>query len=267
MAKVLLQYTRDYNLFVFKADNRDADDKGHIERLADSMRRNGFIKSKAISVKKDPNGSKLLVMDGQNRLLAAQKAQVAVWYNIDNEISDEMLPDLQIAKKWLPKDYLKHFVVNNNKNYIELSRLHRLYPSVSITTIVLLLIGGRSADSYRKLFETGKLKITHPALAIQTLEMAEEMDKLYKHNWLASRTFLTTYMAILMLPDYDHKMMLHKLKYRSEEFTQMLSDEGYIKMFDKIYNYASRTNKCDFSKALEYLRGLKGIPGRPRKEE
>lgn len=267
MAKVLLNFTRDYNLFVFKADNRDTDDKQHIERLADSMKRNGFIKSKAISVKKDPNRSKLLIMDGQNRLLAAQKAQVAVWYNIDNEILDEMLPDLQIAKKWLPKDYLKYFVVNGNKNYIELKRLHDLYPKVSITTIVLLLIGGISEGSYRKLFETGKLKISYTHLTIQTLEAATHINSIYRNEWLTGRTFLTTYMAILMLPDYDNKMMLHKLKYRSEEFTQMLSEEGYIKLFDKIYNYANRSNRCDFSKALAYMKSKEGKSGRPKREE
>jgi hypothetical protein len=268
MAKVILQYTRDYDLFIFKADNRDTDDKGHIERLADSMRRNGFIKSKAISVKRAPNSSKYMVMDGQNRLLAARKAQVAVWYSVDNEITDAMLPDLQIAKKWLPKDYLKHFVVNGNKNYIKLKEVHDMYPSVSITTIVLLMIGGVSADGYRKQFEAGNIKISTYDQALHTLQQAAMLNAAYKNEWLHSRTFLTAFMAIKMaVPEYDHKVMMHKLKYRSEEFIQMLSEEGYIKLFDKIYNYQNRTNKANFAPAIEYLNSKKGEPGRPRKTQ
>lgn len=238
MAKQILQFTKDYEKFVFELDNRDIS-QAHVKELAASMARNGFIKSKAISVKKIANSNKLKVLDGQHRLLAAQLAEISVWYNIDEEIPEEALPDLQIAKKWLPKDYLKHFVVKGIKEYITVESLGKMFPKVSIMTIVSMLHGGTSESGYHEEFYRGTIKVTHLQLTTQTLELAANLQEHYKHRWLHNRTFLVAFMNILQIEGYDHKRFIEKLKYQSEKFVQMMSIEGYFKMFESIYNYKS----------------------------
>lgn len=238
MAKQILQFTKNYEMFVFEDDNRDISN-AHVKELAASMTRNGFIKSKAISVKKMNGSSKLKVKDGQHRLLAAQMAGVSVWYNIDEEISDEMLPDLQIAKKWLPKDYLKHFVHKNIKEYVTVQSLEAMFPKVSIMTMVSMLHGGTSESGYHEEFYRGTIKVTHLQLTTRTLELASELETQYKHRWLHNRTFLVAFMNALQLEGFDYKRFVEKLKYQSEKFVQMMSVEGYFKMFEGIYNYKS----------------------------
>ncbi len=244
MAKILLQFTKNYDIFELKEDNRDVKDQRHIRDLMGSMERNGFLKSGAISVKN--HGAKYVVIDGQHRLEAAKRLGIAVWYTIDDEIPEEALPDLQIAKRWLPKDYLKHWLVKGVKPYVKINEIYEHYPKVSITTIVLLLEGGGSAKGAKDRFENGVTKITHLEKALKTLQHADELYKLYKQEWLWGRTFLTTFMQVLKIEGYDQKILLKRLQHRSEEFRQMLSPEGYYKMIGGIYNYGAKTNKLPF---------------------
>lgn len=245
MAKVLIQFTRNYDMFELMEDNRDVKDEKHIKELMGSMERNGFLQSKAISVKN--NGGKYAVLDGQHRLEAARRLGVTVWYNIDDGIPETALPDLQIAKKWLPKDYLKHFIVKGVKSYAKVKELSDMYPKVSITTIVLLMEGAAHGEGSGVRFKTGTIKITQYEKALKTLQYTDEMHKLYKHEWLFGRTFLTEFINIIGIDGYKQRTMMEKLRYRSEEFRQMLSGEGYLKMFDQIYNYKTQVqNRIKF---------------------
>lgn len=244
MAKILLQFTKNYDMFELKEDNRDVNDNAHIKALMGSMERNGFLKSGAISVKN--NGNKYVVLDGQHRLEAARRLGITLWYTVDDEIPEGALPDLQIAKKWLPKDYLKHWLVKGIKPYTKIDEIHRHYTKVSITTIVLLLEGSMNSAGSRTRFEAGGTKIAHLDKALKTLQYAEELFKLYKHEWLWGRTFLTSFTQILNIEGYDQKILLQRLKHRSEEFRQMLTEEGYYKMIGGIYNYGAKTNKLPF---------------------
>lgn len=244
MAKILLQYTKNYDMFELKEDNRDVNDQKHIRNLMDSMERNGFLQSKAISVRN--SGGKYEVLDGQHRLEAAKRLGLSVWYNVDDKIPETALPDLQIAKKWLPKDYLKHFVVNGVKAYARVAELHEKYPKVSITTLVLMLEGATTTSGSRKRFESGAIKITKWDKTVKALEYVTEMYKLYKHDWMFSRTFLVAYMGILDIEGYNQRILMDRLVSRSEEFRQMLTDEGYFKMIEAIYNYKARANKLKF---------------------
>jgi len=239
MAKVLLQFTRNYDMFLLMEDNRDVNEK-HIKELMNSMERNGYLQSKAISVRNKSN--RYEVLDGQHRLEAAKRLGIAVWYNIDDEIPETALPDLQIAKKWLPKDYLKHFVVNGIKPYIKLQELALQYPKVSITTIALLLEGCNQGEGSVNRFKSGGIKITSLDKTVKTLQYADELYTLYKQEWLFGRTFLTEFMHIIGIPGYKQKTLLEKLRYRSEEFRQMLSAAGYLKMIEQIYNYKAHAN-------------------------
>lgn len=72
MAKVLIQFTKNYDMFELMEDNRDVKDEKHIKELMGSMERNGFLQSEAISVKN--NGGKYAVLDGQHRLEAARRS-------------------------------------------------------------------------------------------------------------------------------------------------------------------------------------------------
>lgn len=262
MSKETIQFTKDYDRFVFGDDNRDTQ-RPHVKELIGSMERNGFLKSKAISVQRIPGSSKLKVVDGQHRLLAAQELGIQVWFKIDDSITDDALPDMQIAKKWTPEDYLKHFLAKGKPNFNMLSALSAQFPKVAISSIVLLLRGGVSEEKYMDDFRAGKIKISHLKQATEALQLATDLENIYHHHWVHGRTFLSAFIQILALPGYDHKMMLHKLKMRSEEFTQMMSEEGYFKMFDKIYNYKAVTNRIVFI----YIPRPKSKAGRKKSEE
>jgi len=244
MAKILLQYTKNYDLFILKADNRDVTDERHIKALMESMQRNEFLKSKAITVKNE--GAKYIVIDGQHRLEAAKRLGITLWYTVDDEISDEALPDLQIAKKWLPKDYLKHFVMKDIKKYKTLQEICETYPKVSITTVVLLLEGSGNTYGSRGRFETGTINIVNQENALKTLRYAYDMYQLYKHEWLFGRTFLKAFADIIQIEGYSQKIMMDRLSVNSENFRQMLSEEGYYKMFNEVYNYRATKNRIKF---------------------
>lgn len=246
MAKILLQYTKNYDLFIRREDNRDVNDERHIKNLMESMERNGFIQSKAISVINE--GTKYVILDGQHRAEAAKRLGIAIWYNIDDKIPETALPDLQIAKKWLPKDYLKHFVIKGVKSYVKLQELHEKYPKVSITTIVLMLEDTLQTAGSRKRFETGTIKISKLDKAIKVLQYIEEMYKLYKHDWMWGRAFLMVFMVIMDIEGYDQKILMKRLQVSSENFRQMVSEEGYFKMISSIYNHRATANRIKFER-------------------
>lgn len=238
MAKITKQYTKNYDMFVFREDNRDIS-MPNVKSIVGSIERNGFLQSQAVIVKAIPGSSKVEVFDGQHRVLAAKEAGSIVWYEFDEDMPETALADIQIAQRWLPKDHLKHFVANKVKGYDRLKELSDAHSKVAIMTIVLLLLGAKHQDKYQDNFKAGELKITHLNETIQTLQKVEALNVLYPRSWLFGRTFLAAYMKILEIPGYSHKRFLEKVAYQSEKFIQMMSEKGYFEMIGKIYNYKS----------------------------
>ena len=229
-----------YSSCTFAPENRDIS-RPLVNSLKASMLRNGFIKSKAISVKRVKK--EFVVLDGQHRLVAAEELGIHFWYKIDN-IKKEIIPDLQIAQKWLPKDYLKHYSVLGVPEYITLRTIHQAQPKVSLTTLVnMLTIKTDAGFAQRNNFSDGKLKINYLDETVRTLELVHQLYTHYPNKFLFHRTFLVAFMHIIEIEGYDHKRMLEKLKYQSEKFKQMITIKGYLEMFDSIYNYKSTDAK------------------------
>ena len=238
--------TNNYDLFVLLKVNRDVNPQ-HVKKIKESMSRHGFFPSEAITVRRIEGSRKYEVTDGQHRLAAAKELGLIVYYKIDEAITIDALPDLQISQKWLPKDYLKLYSVGGNEHYINLKNIYDSYNKVSIMTIVAMLMGSGGGDGIYHKFNTGQFTITNLALTERTLQLAESLYKMYPHSFLHSRLFLFSFLKVLSLPDYNHKRMLEKLEYQSEKFKQMSTPKGYAEMFDNIYNFKALTqNRIKF---------------------
>ena len=234
--------TNNYDLFVLIDENRDVVDRAHVNKLKKSMNKHGFIPSEAITVRKIAGSRKYEVTDGQHRVQAAKELGLFVYYKIDESVTIDILPDLQISKPWLPVDYLKLYSVRGNENYIKLKDLCNAYNKVSITTIATLLVGGAS-NGIHKSFNTGEMVVSHYDETCKTLRLASELFNEHPHIFLHSRMFLLIFSKILSIPDYDHRRMLDKLAYQSEKFKQMSTPKGYAEMFDNIYNFKAPASK------------------------
>lgn len=242
-----IQQSKDYSRFTFINDNRLLDrSQPHIRKIAESMTKHGFIRSRAIIVKNVPNSNKLAVVDGQHRLEAAKLANVPIWYFIDNEISDEALPDIQIAKMWTPRDYVHHFVVKGKKNYIKLNEVIEKFPKAAISTILILLGGAVRTDGYKKDFQAGKLSILFLDETILTLERVMMIYTKYNFNHVLTADFTMAFTKIQRTEGYDHKIMMTRLEQRHEVFLPMVSEKGYFKLIADTYNYGGKSNRLPF---------------------
>ncbi|HXT83154.1 MAG TPA: ParB/Srx family N-terminal domain-containing protein, partial [Verrucomicrobiae bacterium] len=99
--------TTNYNQFKLYSSNRELSEKS----LVESIQQKNMLSSHPILVNKN-----LYVVDGQNRLKAAETLKLPIYYIIDENIDEEDIPRCQIQRAWELKDFLK-FYKNHNENY------------------------------------------------------------------------------------------------------------------------------------------------------
>jgi len=102
--KHTIESTSDYSQFV-KHENQQPQDDAHVRKLAESMKKYGFLPSKPAQVFK--HGSKLMLIDGHHRVAAAQLASVPVLYVIEPESHKDLIADGNwLVRKWKTESFV-----------------------------------------------------------------------------------------------------------------------------------------------------------------
>lgn len=246
MAQELVQKTKNYDLFKFLEHNRNINPSVD---LRESMIRNGFLRARPALVRAIPGSKSFHILDGQNRITLAKELGLDVYYTINNEVTDDLLADLQTGKSWIPKDYLKSYYVQGKPGYAIMKVISEKYPRVKPTVIINLLTGyagiaeggSKGTDAFRR----GKLKVTNEAEAKVILEYCADLYTKYNAKWVWTRAFILALATIHKTGRYDHKRMITKLEWLSEKFVKLNSPIAYFERLREIYNFKSRKENIE----------------------
>ena len=108
--------TKDYDKFIFRLDNRERIDQGHVKRLVTSIQSRNMLDMRPINV-----NEKMEILDGQHRLLAAKELGVYIYYTIEKTIEIPDIILLNTMKAWGDKDYLNYYLKHGKEEYAKLN--------------------------------------------------------------------------------------------------------------------------------------------------
>jgi len=106
----IIKKTTNYSQFKFLAQNREPNPRYLIESIS---QKNLLAEHPIIC---DTN---LNIIDGQNRLRAAESLKVPIFYLVSENVSIEDISRCQIQKTWVLSDYLKYYGTREEYNFIQ----------------------------------------------------------------------------------------------------------------------------------------------------
>ena len=223
--------TTEYSKFNLIKGNRGITD-AHVNAIVNNIVNDmDLLRYNPILVNKNMG-----VLDGQHRLLAAQKAGVHVWYNVaPDDINLVTIANLNNGNKWNPKNFVSLYAVSNKKAYALFKKFYDDYKFSASTA--LLLFGRQTMKSLRE-----------GTLHADDILMAEElagalMDVREYVKFAKFNRFADAFMRIYTHPEYDHRRMLTKLIQRKDAIIRMATVEDHMRMLEEIYNHKLPSDK------------------------
>ena len=119
MKQPKLQSTKNASLFVYNDEQRPIHQQ-HVNFLASSMSRHGFLPSKAIQCYRRKDG-KLIVIDGHHRLEAAKTLGITFYYVVESATSQQAMPDVNRSRQWGIADFIRQYAMRGLPDYKRLS--------------------------------------------------------------------------------------------------------------------------------------------------
>ena len=128
-----IKKTKKYDMFHFRDDNRVTISPRNIEKLKERILKKNLLHLNPLVV-----NSKMEIINGQHRLLAAKALGYEIYYIIDNELTAEDTLHMNSAKSWKSEDYLNYFVLNAYPEYIKFNDFLKIH-NVTITQAFKIL--------------------------------------------------------------------------------------------------------------------------------
>lgn len=231
MAKI--NQTKNYEMFIFRDDNRDKIDHAHVARLRQSILTCNMLDLKPILV----NG-RMEIIDGQHRFLAAKSLGADIYYQIQDELDSREVMLLNISKAWGAMDYLNYWVNNGGVEYIKL--LTFMKDNDLSLRVALNICIGSSIFNYKK-FKEGEFKF-HEDVDGEALQLCwDTIEYIRKMNGFSPYTESSRFWRALIKLVTHHRFnpvkWRNNLKRMVERCTAKASANDYCKMLMEIYNW------------------------------
>lgn len=237
--------TTDYGKFVFTNENRVISPR-HIARLMESIQEHGYLKERPIEVLID--GAKMVVLDGQHRLIACRSLDEPVHYIVKSGTIKQAATDIRVinaySRAWRDKDYLRHFIGIGAEPYIKLNEFMEAQDLPITSAIQLLAAGGEFILKRQELvhsFRAGVLVFDE--------DSAERADKIMKpvneirnfNDRLDTMRRQTAFVNALIIltsdSSYEHDRMMRNLAQNISSIIYCTSVGKYLQVLEDIYNY------------------------------
>jgi hypothetical protein len=238
-----LYQTSHFSAFVLRGNR--AIDPRHVEELKAKIKRNGFLPSQHITVRRE--GTELVVADGQHRLLAATELGVPVWFVIDNEVTPDMTVVINATQKgWELTDYLKWFAEERQIPDYLAFRAFLQDAKFPISICLGLAVGNAaySGNGTTQKFKKGEFVFSHREHAYFVAQRVRDFAPYFKAY--RQSPFVAAVVRLMAHPQYDHARMMAKMEYQSTRLVKCPDVDSYVSLLQDIYNHrtqaASRIN-------------------------
>lgn len=234
--------TSDYDIFKGIVGNRKIY-PGLVKRLTDSIRVHNMLEQNPIIV-----NEKMEIIDGQNRLEAAKKLGVPIWYTVVNGAGLDEIHTLNTnVQGWNTMDYLNSYIDMGKKDY-KLLKEFAVHYNLSVPIAMHLLAGNTSRGINRpelyQDFREGRFEVNN----------LEQGDKEAKNlALLAPFTEALTWKSkgfVLAIEKVwnkvDPEAFYKKVQDRGERFRRRANIKDYLRDFEDVWNRGLKENQLRF---------------------
>jgi len=239
MSSRKIQVTKNYAIFVQHSnENRPLDLRKH-KKLMDSMKIYGFLKCFPIVVRRERGGDgkeRLLVKDGQHRLIIAQTLGLAVYW-VEEEVDFDVAVVNSAAKPWQLRDYAQKFAANGNLQYQEGMDFSDQY-ALPIGTAFALLAGTTTFSNCQNAFIQGSFKVKDRAWADAVAGLYGPLTAMSPH--VKNARLLEACMAVCRVKEFDRNRLLSNADRCREKLASYSTRDAYLDMMETIYNFGRK---------------------------
>lgn len=228
--------TKDYDMFIFREDNRSKIDYAHVEKIKNSIKSKNMLELRPILV-----NEKMEIIDGQHRLLAAKGLDIEIYYVIEKDLRPADIVLMNISKAWQLDDFLNFYVKNDFPEYVKLKKF--VSHNILSLKVALALQQGLS-NSIRHEFKIGNYKyLDTDESIIQTCK--ETIEVIKRRNgfsgYTASSKFWMSMIKLFIHPKFEARKWFSNLVRMVDDCGPRSTTIGYQKMILDIYNWRNNS--------------------------
>ncbi len=229
----MIEKTKDYDIFIFRNDNREKIDQAHVIKLINSIKCKNMLDISPIIV-----NSKMEVIDGQHRLLAAKSLGVDIYYQKEKKIDPRDIIRLNISKPWSMADYLNFYCNHQFDEYIKLKRFMEKH-GLSLQLALNIAIG--SGHFVHDVFRLGEFKFEEEALDTELEICWDTISYIKKMNgyspYTRSARFWKALLKLVRHGGFNPDKWRQNIQKMVDHFTTKARSKDYMVLVSKIYNY------------------------------
>jgi hypothetical protein len=235
-----IRKTSDYSQFRFWSSNRET----HPKYLVESIQKKNMLDSHPILCTKN-----LYVVDGQNRLKAAEILKVPIYYIVDENIDECDIPTCQVQNPWDLHDFLRYYRGSRDDyqfiNDIISSHNIPIHFVVSSCSSIAKPFHAFRNGTYVTKTNKQKLKTSFACLS-ELLTIFKEINPNMKIGVQALRAIW----SLINKKNYDHFRMKEKCKKYKDKVILSFQFKEKANILDslehKVYDFFAKKNRSCF---------------------
>ncbi len=234
----MIKSTKDYDMFVLRADNREKIDLSHVRKLCESIKSRNLLEMRPIVVNKD-----MEVLDGQHRLMAAKQLGVEIYYQEEKKLEADDIIRMNISKAWGIGDYLNFYCHHEYPEYKKLSEFMKKH-GLNLKVCLAICVGNGQMGHVD--FKAGKFKF-HSDVTEESFQMCwETVDYLKRMSGYCSYVYTVKFWRALLLlvrhPDFDMDKWRHNRERNITQFGPRARESDFVILFESVYNWRNRAS-------------------------
>lgn len=237
---IKIEQTTNYGKFKTIRGNR-AINRTHLKKLSESILDNNMLEANPIIV-----DERFKVLDGQHRLLAAEKLGLPIYYVVvkfaTGHISEVQMLNSNL-RAWSMNDFLNSYVERGNEDYIKLKKFME-NTGLSRGISVMLLEGAKGKNMHgrggTKDFKEGLFKASFVDFAEDIAKKLTELEPYCEDGVVTDREFVSA-IVLVYRAGITHEKLLEKLKASGKRVPWFNTRRQYIRLLEDILSYKSKT--------------------------
>jgi len=245
-----LEILETYNLSKFKfMEGNRVPNLNHVRRLEDSIRLNGMLINPIIV------NEKYQVIDGQHRLMAAQKTASKIYYIILKGYKLKEVHALNINQKnWTKKDFLEGYANMNIESYVKLREFVLLNNEFTINSCITFCSQSGAGsydltnvrkDSRNKNFKTKMQIFEEGTWRGKSFELGQEWANRLKeigafYDGYKKTSFINCMVYMFKHSNFNFNLFIKKLKIQKTKLVDCGNSQQYKDLIEDIYNYKNK---------------------------
>jgi predicted RNA binding protein YcfA (HicA-like mRNA interferase family) len=250
--------TRSYSMFKHMAGNRALNEQ-NIRSIMHQIQHYGQQQPIIVNERYE-------VIDGQHRLEACKRLKKPViFYKKKGARIQHVITTNAVGRKWTLLDHFNRFAAEGNENYargLEFIK-HAKKFGFSQTAAIAMMRGSHvqyvmcddgviRANSGRVLHEK-KAKVLYPVGNAMQLgyfqcpsqkelqEVLQSIQLFEKFGFSKTKTFVAALLRVMRVDEFEVERLKERALRYPSMFTHEPDSKHYLQMFDKVYNYRSKT--------------------------